>query len=42
MRYSCNCPEWEEERPCDNPNEDVECQECLYAKEEAEDYETMQ
>lgn len=36
MRYSCNCPEWEE-RPCDNPNEDMECQECQYAEEEAEE-----
>lgn len=35
MRYQCNCPEWEE-RPCDNPNEDVECKNCQHGKPEEE------
>lgn len=35
MRYNCGCPEWEE-RPCDNPNEDIECWDCQYAEEENE------
>lgn len=33
MKYRCNCPEWEE-RPCDNPNEDMECQDCQHGKPE--------
>ena len=31
MRYRCNCPEYEE-RPCDNPNEKLECEECQYGE----------
>lgn len=31
MRYRCNCPEYEE-RPCDNPNEKLECEECRYGE----------
>lgn len=27
MRYRCGFPEWEEDRPCDNPNEDMTCDE---------------
>lgn len=27
MRYQCTCPEYED-RPCDNPNEELECQDC--------------
>ena len=34
MRYRCNCPEYEE-RPCDNPNEELECEECQHGKPEA-------
>lgn len=33
MRYRCNCPEYEE-RPCDNPNEELECEECQHGKPE--------
>ena len=28
-RYDCACPE-HEERPCDNPNEDMECRDCQH------------
>ena len=35
MRYSCNCPEWAE-KPCDNPNEDIECEDCQYSKPDDE------
>ena len=35
MRYRCNCPEYEE-RPCDNPNEELECEECQHGKPEEE------
>lgn len=35
VRYRCACPEYEE-RPCDNPNEDIECRDCQYAKPEDE------
>ncbi|EHO28073.1 hypothetical protein HMPREF0995_04377 [Lachnospiraceae bacterium 7_1_58FAA] len=31
MRYRCNCPEYEE-RPCDNPNEKLECEECQHGE----------
>lgn len=27
--YDCACPEYEE-RPCDNPNEDIECPDCQH------------
>ncbi len=33
MRYRCNCPEYEE-RPCDNLNEELECEECQHGKPE--------
>lgn len=33
MRYQCDCPEWAE-RPCDNPNEEMECEDCQYAREQ--------
>lgn len=37
MRYRCGFPEWEKnEKPCDNPNECVECEDCQYAIEESE------
>lgn len=36
MRYKCGCPEWDE-RPRDNPNEDVECRDCQYAEREGDD-----
>ena len=36
MRYRCGFPEWEEDRPCDNPNEDMTCDECPFAEEEEE------
>ena len=36
MRYRCGFPEWEEDRPCDNPNEDMTCEECPFAEEEEE------
>lgn len=32
-RYDCACPE-HEERPCDNPNEDMECRDCQYGVSE--------
>lgn len=35
MRYQCTCPE-HEERPCDNPNENLECQDCQHGKPEEE------
>lgn len=34
-RYDCACPEYEE-RPCDNPNEDIECRDCQHAKSKDE------
>lgn len=33
MGYRCNCPEYEE-RPCDNLNEELECEECQHGKPE--------
>ena len=33
MKCKCTCPEYEE-RPCDNPNENLECQDCPYGKPE--------
>lgn len=36
MRYKCECPEWEE-RPCDNPNEELSCDECTFGVEEEEE-----
>lgn len=37
MRIKCNCPEDVDnrgERPCDNPNEELECENCQYGQEE--------
>lgn len=35
VRYRCACPEYEE-RPCDNPNEDIECRDCQHGVSENE------
>lgn len=38
MYMKCNCPEYVDhqgERPCDNPNEELDCEDCQYG--EAED-----
>ena len=35
VRYQCTCPE-HEERPCDNHNENLECQDCQHGKPEEE------
>lgn len=35
MRYQCTCPEYEE-RPCNNHNENLECQDCQHGKPEEE------
>lgn len=41
MGYRCNCPEYEE-RPCDNLNEELECEECQHGKpEESEEQKRM-
>lgn len=39
MRFQCTCPEYMDnlgERPCENPNEDLDCQDCPYGKPEEE------
>lgn len=36
MRYKCECPEWED-HPCDNPNEEIECCDCQYSRENEEE-----
>lgn len=39
MKYRCCYPEWEnQERPCDKPNKNIECCDCMYAQLE-EDWE---
>lgn len=35
-RYDCACPE-HEERPCDNPNEDIECPDCQHGASKDEE-----
>lgn len=36
MKYRCGFPEYEEDRPCDNPNEDLTCDECTFGVEDEE------
>lgn len=33
MKYRCGFPEWETDRPCDNPNEELSCDECTFGVE---------
>lgn len=37
MKYRCGFPEWEEDRSCDNPNEELSCDECTFGVEEEEE-----
>lgn len=37
MKYRCEFPEWETDRPCDNPNEELSCDECTFGVEEEEE-----
>lgn len=39
MRISCTCPEYVDnlgKRPCENPNEELECQDCQFGETEEE------